>query len=117
MPPKAMPSCGQELVAPEPLAPAPAGGHDSKKREAKDGKDAKDTKDPMDSIFGWRNFWLPDSMQLPPVVWAMIIFGLLAHFMARSTYQPHGRKRRGGLGGGLGTGTSANDLFAGLGDP
>merc|ERR1712217_711452 len=59
----------------------------------------KDVKDPMDGIFGWCNFWLPEALHLPPVVWAMIIFGILAHFMARST-QPYGhRKRRSGGGG------------------
>jgi AAA+ superfamily predicted ATPase len=60
-------------------------------------KKSKEVKDPMDGIFGWCNFWLPEALHLPPVVWAMIIFGILAHFMARSTYQPYGnRKRRGG---------------------
>jgi hypothetical protein len=54
----------------------------------------KDMKDPMDGIFGWCNFWLPEALHLPPVVWAMIIFGVLAHFMARSTYPPYGGNRR-----------------------
>merc|ERR1719321_1076000 len=68
------------------------------KSSTSDGKKkSKETKDPMDGIFGWCNFWLPEALHLPPVVWAMIIFGILAHFMARSTYQPYGnRKRRGG---------------------
>jgi len=59
----------------------------------------KEYKDPMDGIFGWCNMWLPSALQLPPVVWAMIIFGILAHFMARATYQPYGSRRRRGAGG------------------
>jgi len=81
------------------------------KKEASDAskKKGKDVKDPMDGIFGWCNFWLPEALHLPPVVWAMIIFGILAHFMARSTYQPYGhRKRRGGAG-------ARNSLFGDIG--
>lgn len=70
------------------------GDSKSKKKKKKDGKD------PMGSIFGWCNFWLPEPLHLPPVVWAMIIFGVLAHLMARTTYQPqNNRRRRGGPGG------------------
>lgn len=69
---------------------------DSKSKKKK----KKDAKDPMTSIFGWCNFWLPEPLHLPPVVWAMIVFGLLAHLMARTTYQPqNNRRRRGGPGG------------------
>lgn len=72
-------------------------------------KKPRESKDPMDGIFGWCNCWLPEALHLPPVVWAMIIFGIVAHFMARSTYQPYGnRKRRGGPG-------SRNSLFNELG--
>eukprot|EP00929_Paragymnodinium_shiwhaense_P121681 TRINITY_DN9401_c0_g1_i1.p1 TRINITY_DN9401_c0_g1~~TRINITY_DN9401_c0_g1_i1.p1 ORF type:complete len:513 (-),score=111.60 TRINITY_DN9401_c0_g1_i1:277-1815(-) len=63
------------------------------------GKDKKKgpSKDPMEGVFGWCNALLPEALHLPPVVWAMMLFGILAHFMARSTYQPYGhRKRRGG---------------------
>jgi hypothetical protein len=90
-------------------------------------KKSKEVKDPMDGIFGWCNFWLPEALHLPPVVWAMIIFGILAHFMARSTYQPYGnRKRRGGRSSlfpdlspgapnpyGFGTEGAFNDLYSG----
>jgi len=83
--------------------PAPIGAvdqvkhHDEKDKEKR--QKSKDVKDPMDGIFGWCNFWLPEALHLPPVVWAMIIFGILAHFMARST-QPYGhRKRRSGNAG------------------
>jgi hypothetical protein len=69
------------------------GGETGKSSTEKNNK-KKDMKDPMDGIFGWCNFWLPEALHLPPVVWAMIIFGVLAHFMARSTYPPYGRDRR-----------------------
>jgi hypothetical protein len=73
-------------------------------------KKKKDAKDPMDGIFGWCNFWLPEPLHLPPVVWAMIIFGIFAHFMARSTCQPsHNRKRRG-------AGGTRNSLFNDIGN-
>jgi len=62
-------------------------------------KKKKDVKDPMDGIFGWCNFWLPEALHLSPVVWAMIIFGVLAHFMARSTYQPYNSRRKRGNAG------------------
>lgn len=65
--------------------------------EGKNATGQKGSKDPMDGIFGWCNLILPESLQLPPVVWAMVIFGVLAHFMARASYPPPGqRKRRGG---------------------
>merc|ERR1719476_41090 len=79
-------------------------------------KTKKEVKDPMDGIFGWCNFWLPEALHLPPVVWAMTIFGILAHFMARSTYQPyHRRSRRGGSSTGPGsrTGGAFGDLGGG----
>jgi len=82
------------------------GTADSGKKKPKDTKDSKDAKDPMDGIFGWCNFWLPDALHLPPVVWAMVIFGTLAHFMARSTYQPYSNRRRRG-----GAGTRSSGLF------
>ena len=37
------------------------------------------------------------AMQMPPVIWAMIIFGILAHVMARSTQPPQGEFTKGGL--------------------
>eukprot|EP00747_Dinoflagellata_sp_TGD_P210405 gnl/TRDRNA2_/TRDRNA2_83678_c0_seq1.p1 gnl/TRDRNA2_/TRDRNA2_83678_c0~~gnl/TRDRNA2_/TRDRNA2_83678_c0_seq1.p1 ORF type:complete len:476 (+),score=92.68 gnl/TRDRNA2_/TRDRNA2_83678_c0_seq1:80-1507(+) len=58
-------------------------------------KKSKESKDPMEGIFGWCNMMLPEALHLPPVVWAMIIFGIMAHFMARSTYHPGSHKRRG----------------------
>jgi len=66
---------------------------DPKKPEKKKKKDGKD---PMESIFGWCNFWLPEAFHLPPVIWAMIIFGLLAHLMAKTTYQPYNNRRKRG---------------------
>lgn len=73
---------------------------------------SKDAKDPMDGIFGWCNFFLPEALHIPAVVWAMIIFGVLAHFMARWT-QPYGqKKRRGGAAGGSGARSS---LFGDVG--
>lgn len=71
----------------------------------------KNSKDPMESIFGWCNFWLPEQLHLPPVVWAMIVFGILAHLMARTTYQPYSHRRR--RGGPAGRGGS---LFGDMGD-
>lgn len=69
---------------------------DPKKMEKKS-KKKKDGEDPMESIFGWCNFWLPEAFHLPPVIWAMILFGLLAHLMAKTTYQPYsGKRKRGG---------------------
>lgn len=123
-------------LAPAPRAAAVAvetGEEDgSKKTEDKKKKKKGDAKDPMDSIFGWCNFWLPESLHLPPVVWAMICFGLLAHLMARTTYQPQGnRKRRSGgnnslfrdgmggpgMGGMGGFGGDFGDGFGGLTGP
>merc|ERR1719263_2073469 len=80
-------------------------------------KKPKEAKDPMDGIFGWCNFWLPEALHLPPVVWAMIIFGILAHFMARSTYQPYGHRKRRGGGAGGGRNSLFNDLGGGAGGP
>jgi len=100
------------------VLPAPAAGvvagttgqGDARKVAADSGKrKPKDAKDPMDGIFGWCNFWLPEALHLPPVVWAMVIFGTLAHFMARSTYQPYGHRRRRGSPGARGA------LFGDLG--
>lgn len=69
---------------------------DPKKEKKSAPKKKKDGKDPMESIFGWCNFWLPEAFHLPPVIWAMILFGLLAHLMAKTTYQPYsGRRKRG----------------------
>lgn len=103
-----------------------AGEEDAPKE--KKPKKKKDVKDPMDSIFGWCNFWLPEQFHLPPVVWAMVVFAILAHLMARSTYPSHSpgnRRRRGGasslfndpsLGGrGMG-GMGGMGGFGGLGD-
>lgn len=85
-------------------AAAQVQGGDSAKPTSTDNtepKKKKDVKDPMDGIFGWCNFWLPEALHLSPVVWAMIIFGVLAHFMARSTYQPYNsRRKRGNTGRG-----------------
>merc|ERR1712129_521903 len=44
---------------------------------------------------------------------AMIIFGILAHFMARSTYQPYGQRKRGR--GGPGSTRSGPGLFGEMG--
>jgi len=97
-------------VAADVISAAP-GGRDGRKNTSSSGKKRpKDAKDPMDGIFGWCNLWLPEALHLPPVVWAMIIFGILAHFMARSTYQPYGKRRRGGPGSGR-----SSSLFADLG--
>eukprot|EP00435_Cladocopium_sp_Y103_P062118 s672_g23.t1 len=77
-----------------PFGDAASISEDPKKPEKKKKKDGKD---PMESIFGWCNFWLPEAFHLPPVIWAMIIFGLLAHLMAKTTYQPYNsRRKRGG---------------------
>jgi hypothetical protein len=76
-------------------------------------KNGKDPTDPMEGIVGWCNFWLPEALHLPPVVWAMIIFGILAHFMAGSMYPPHGSRRR--RGGAAGSRPLFNDI-GGLGD-
>ncbi|CAE8591601.1 unnamed protein product, partial [Polarella glacialis] len=97
---------------------APAAGQDTlkKKAEEKEKKKPKgDSKDPMESIFGWCNFWLPDSMHLPPVVWAMIFFGILAHLMARTTYQPYNRRDRRAKGGPGGSRSLFSDMPAGAG--
>eukprot|EP00928_Gymnodinium_smaydae_P089345 TRINITY_DN73322_c0_g1_i1.p1 TRINITY_DN73322_c0_g1~~TRINITY_DN73322_c0_g1_i1.p1 ORF type:complete len:503 (+),score=126.98 TRINITY_DN73322_c0_g1_i1:87-1595(+) len=75
-------------------------------------KKKKPSRDPMDGIFGWCNFWLPEVMHLPPVIWAMIFFGILAHFMARSTYNPGQRRRRGAASG---PGGPRSSLFGDLG--
>eukprot|EP00929_Paragymnodinium_shiwhaense_P063015 TRINITY_DN31510_c0_g1_i1.p1 TRINITY_DN31510_c0_g1~~TRINITY_DN31510_c0_g1_i1.p1 ORF type:complete len:486 (-),score=142.38 TRINITY_DN31510_c0_g1_i1:77-1534(-) len=64
-------------------------------RKKKKSKKKKDSRSPMDG-FGWCNFFLPEALHLPPIVWAMILFGILAHLMARSTYKPYGKKGRGG---------------------
>lgn len=99
------------LLRPPLLADSTSAGTGEVRKQTTDGakKKPKDVKDPMDGIFGWCNFWLPEAIQLPPVVWAMIIFGILAHLMARSTYQPYGhRKKRGGAGG-------RNSLFGDVG--
>jgi len=101
---------------PPPVDSAPGGGSTSAgsvetKKGATDNskKKSKDVKDPLDNILGWCNFWLPEAMHLPPVVWAMLIFGTLAHFMARAAYQPHAnRRRRGGHG-------TRSSLFGDLG--
>lgn len=104
--------------------PASSSGSGEPKKGSSDSskKKSKDVKDPMDGIFGWCNFWLPESLHLPPVVWAMIIFGILAHFMARTTYQPYGhRKRRGGansrssLFGDMGGNSNPSSLFGDMG--
>lgn len=91
MPPQAA-SIGVHEVSLE--ASQSTGGEPAKNSPEKNAK-KKEMKDPMDGIFGWCNFWLPEALHLPPVVWAMIIFGVLAHFMARSTY-PVGNRRRSG---------------------
>merc|ERR1719409_972042 len=110
MPPQAAEAFNETYVAEPTAAPAAAAAGEAKRKDRTETKKKpKDTKDPMDGIFGWCNFWLPESLHLPPVVWAMIIFGILAHFMARSTYQPYGqRKRRGGPG-------ARSSLFSDLG--
>ncbi|CAK0845792.1 unnamed protein product [Prorocentrum cordatum] len=71
----------------------------------------------MEAIFGWFNVWLPESLQLPPVVWAMTCFGILAHFMARTTYQPYSRKRRGVAASSMGgrAGGGSGGLWGDLG--
>jgi hypothetical protein len=91
MPPQAS-AIGVHDVLPLDVGQSP-GGEPAKSSTEKNNK-KKDMKDPMDGIFGWCNFWLPEALHLPPVVWAMIIFGVLAHFMARSTYPPYGRDRK-----------------------
>jgi len=83
----------EQVIGGEGTKPASTDGTEPKKK--------RDVKDPMDGIFGWCNFWLPEALHLSPVVWAMIIFGVLAHFMARSTYQPYNsRKKRSNAGRG-----------------
>jgi len=102
MPPQAAEAFSEAHVAEPATSSAEAGeGQKAPSTTKDDGKkkDKKDAKDPMDGIFGWCNFWLPEALHLPPVVWAMIIFGILAHFMARSTYQPYGHRKRRGAGG------------------
>ncbi|CAE7369657.1 pphA [Symbiodinium sp. CCMP2592] len=87
-----------------PAMGASAGEEPPSKKDS-DGKRKKREggKDPMESIFGWCNFWLPEAFHLPPVVWAMVIFGIMAHLMARTTYQPYtNRRRRGAERGGMG---------------
>eukprot|EP00405_Crypthecodinium_cohnii_P013408 CAMPEP_0206432344 /NCGR_PEP_ID=MMETSP0324_2-20121206/7869_1 /ASSEMBLY_ACC=CAM_ASM_000836 /TAXON_ID=2866 /ORGANISM="Crypthecodinium cohnii, Strain Seligo" /LENGTH=529 /DNA_ID=CAMNT_0053898375 /DNA_START=217 /DNA_END=1806 /DNA_ORIENTATION=- len=107
------PASDSEASSTPAAAPASAGGAAGKKKEEK--KKNKGSKDPMEGIFGWCNFWLPEPLHLPPVVWAMILFGILAHFMARSMYQPYGqRKRRNGGPGGPGN-PRGNSLFGDLG--
>ncbi|CAJ1423169.1 unnamed protein product [Effrenium voratum] len=64
---------------------APGAQPEAASDPGKPDKKKKTSKDPMESIFGWCNFWLPAAFHLPPVVWAMVIFGLMAHLMARST--------------------------------
>lgn len=105
--------------------PSPAAGVavaiDVKKGSSDAGKpkEKKEVKDPMDGIFGWCNFWLPEALRLPAVVWAMILFGILAHFMARST-QPYGQRKRRSAGGSSGQGARSalfGDMGAAAGAP
>lgn len=120
MPPQAADAFNETFVVAEPTPAAAPADAASKPAAAADAskKKSKEVKDPMDGIFGWCNFWLPEALHLPPVVWAMIIFGILAHFMARSTYQPYGhRKRRGGGGGSGGRSSLFGDLGAGSNNP
>ncbi|CAE7774739.1 pphA [Symbiodinium sp. CCMP2456] len=87
-------------------SPAMGAGEEPPSKKDSDGKRKKREggKDPMESIFGWCNFWLPEAFHLPPVIWAMVIFGIMAHLMARTTYQPYNNRRRRGTerGGGMG---------------
>ncbi|CAE7943244.1 Abcb6 [Symbiodinium necroappetens] len=86
-------------------SPAMGAGEEPPSKKDSDGKRKKREggKDPMESIFGWCNFWLPEAFHLPPVIWAMVIFGIMAHLMARTTYQPYNnRRRRGAERGGAG---------------
>lgn len=107
MPPQAAMAFKETFSVAEPSATSAtsAEGEISKPTADNSKKRSKEVKDPMDGIFGWCNFWLPEALHLPPVVWAMIIFGILAHFMARSTYQPYShrknRKGRSSFFGGL----------------
>jgi len=122
MPPQASEAFNETVAEPATAATAAGEPRKSSKEDEKK-KKSKDSKDPMESLFGWLNIWLPEALHLPPVVWAMIIFGILAHFMARSTYQPYGhRKRRGGgagagaaAGGAGGAGGPRSSLFSDLG--
>eukprot|EP00927_Polykrikos_kofoidii_P033987 TRINITY_DN28832_c0_g1_i1.p1 TRINITY_DN28832_c0_g1~~TRINITY_DN28832_c0_g1_i1.p1 ORF type:complete len:530 (+),score=91.70 TRINITY_DN28832_c0_g1_i1:41-1630(+) len=97
----------------EPVSASGSGTSNNAGNDKKKARKSKDTKDPMDGIFGWCNFWLPESLHLPPVMWAMIIFGILAHFMARSTYQPYGQRKRGGNGGPGGRSSLFGDMGGG----
>lgn len=101
MPPQASEAFNEAPAPVEEAAPAPAAAASEttkKSSESTGKKNKKEAKDPMDGIFGWCNFWLPEALHLPPVVWAMIIFGILAHFMARSTYQSYGHRGKRGRG-------------------
>ncbi|CAE7610988.1 pphA [Symbiodinium pilosum] len=106
-----------EVAGDEPEPPKK--GSDGKKKKREGGKD------PMESIFGWCNFWLPEQFHLPPVVWAMVLFGIMAHLMARTTYQPYNnRRRRGGperggrssLFGDMSAGNPYGSLGEGIGE-
>merc|ERR1719159_1439739 len=49
------------------------------------------------------NAYLPEWLQFPPIIWLMLLFGILTHFVIQST-MPQKRRRpgkagRGGLGG------------------
>jgi len=106
------PKLVQTIVEEEPTKGTPKKRYDKRTK----GKGDSEIKDPMDGIFGWCNFWLPEALHLPAVVWAMIIFGILAHFMARSMYQPYGQRKR-GRGGGPAAGGRSNSLFGDMSAP
>eukprot|EP00811_Abedinium_folium_P030985 NODE_5004_length_1821_cov_3.339433.p1 GENE.NODE_5004_length_1821_cov_3.339433~~NODE_5004_length_1821_cov_3.339433.p1 ORF type:complete len:466 (-),score=106.72 NODE_5004_length_1821_cov_3.339433:340-1737(-) len=80
-------------------------------------KKPQDAKDPIEGIFGWCNAWLPESLHVPPVLWVMIIFGILAYFMARSASHPYGQRRRRGAGGAGGRGNSLFGDSGAVGSP
>jgi len=107
-------------------ADQPAAGGNSTAGKKKDGLEFLE-------IFGVLNKILPESMQMPPIVWAMILFGILTHFMTAAT-SPRRKKRgsagkpslfstpgaRGGMRGGpgmFGANEDLGDLMAGAGMP